>query len=57
MTASTIAPTTENTERARENCAYVRSLLQARQPRFAAALESAAQKLRETTKRSARCHS
>ena len=31
--------------RARENRAYVRSLLTARHPRFAAALESAAQEL------------
>ena len=45
MTASATAPTTENAERARENSAYVRSLLKARQPRFAAALEAAARKL------------
>ena len=46
MTASATAPTTENAERARKNSEYVRSLLRVRQPQFAAALESAAQKLR-----------
>src|SRR5215472_14761124 len=45
MTASTTAPTTEKAERARENSEYVRSLLNVRQPQFAAALESAAHKL------------
>jgi len=38
MTASTTAPTTEKAERARENSEYVRSLLNVRQPQFAAAL-------------------
>ena len=46
MTAGATAPTKEKAERARENCEYVRSLLNLRQPQFAAALESAAQKLR-----------
>ena len=45
MTASATARTKENAERARENCEYVRSLLNVLQPQFAAALESAAQKL------------
>ena len=45
MTASATAPTTEKAERARVNREYVRSLLNVRQPQFAAALESAAQKL------------
>src|SRR5215831_5001824 len=45
MTASTTVPATENAERARENNEYVRSLLNVRQPQFAAALESAARKL------------
>ena len=45
MTASATAQTTEKTERARENSEYVRSLLNVRQPQFAAALESAEQKL------------
>ena len=45
MTASTTAPTTEKAERAKENSEYVRSLLNVRQPQFAAALESAAQEL------------
>ena len=45
MTASATAVTTEQAERARENREYVRSLLKARQPQFAAALESAAQQL------------
>ena len=38
MTASATAPTTEKAERARENSEYVRSLLNVRQPQFAAAL-------------------
>jgi len=46
MTASATARTKENAERARENCEYVRSLLNVLQPQFAAALESAVQKLR-----------
>ena len=33
MTASATAPTREKAERAREDCEYVRSLLNARQPR------------------------
>jgi hypothetical protein len=41
MTGNTTAPTREPAARARENREYVRSLLQVRQPRFAAALESA----------------
>ena len=45
MTASATAPTREQAERAREDCEYVRSLLNVRQPQFAAALESAARKL------------
>ena len=45
MTASAATPTREKAERARENCEYVRSLLNVRQPQFAAALESAARKL------------
>src|SRR5262245_51548616 len=45
MTASATAPTTETAERARENSEYVRSLLNVRQPQFAAALEAAARKL------------
>jgi hypothetical protein len=45
MTASATAPTREKAERARENCDYVRSLLNVRQPQFAAALEAAARKL------------
>ena len=45
MTASATAPTKEKAERARENSEYVRSLLNVRQPQFATALESAAQKL------------
>jgi hypothetical protein len=45
MTASATAPTREKAQRARENCEYVRSLLNVRQPQFAAALESAARKL------------
>ena len=45
MTASATALTREKAERARENCEYIRSLLNVRQPQFAAALESAAQKL------------
>src|SRR6266851_3237700 len=44
MTASAAAPTKEKAERARENSEYVRSLLNVRQPQFAAALESAARK-------------
>jgi hypothetical protein len=40
MTASATAPTREKAERARENCEYVRSLLNVRQPQFAAALEA-----------------
>ena len=44
MTASATAPTKEKAERARENSEYVRSLLNVRQPQFAAALESAARK-------------
>src|SRR6266478_1077845 len=44
MTASATAPTREKAERARENSEYVRSLLNVRQPQFAAALESAARK-------------
>ena len=45
MTASATAPTTEKAEQARENSEYVRSLLNVREPQFAAALESAVQKL------------
>ena len=45
MTASATTPTREKAERARENCEYVRSLLNVRQPQFAAALEAAARKL------------
>ena len=45
MTASATALTREKAERARENSEYVRSLLKVRQPQFAVALESAAQKL------------
>ena len=44
MTASATTPTREKAERARENSEYVRSLLNVRQPQFAAALESAARK-------------
>jgi hypothetical protein len=44
MTASATAPTSEKAERAREACEYVRSLLNVRQPQFAAALEAAARK-------------
>jgi hypothetical protein len=40
MTASATAPTREKAERARENSEYVRSLLNVRQPQFAAALEA-----------------
>jgi hypothetical protein len=46
MTASATTPTREKAERARENREYVRSLLNVRQPQFAAALESAARKPR-----------
>src|ERR1700750_1358217 len=45
MTASATTPTREKAERARENSEYVRSLLNVRQPQFAAALEAAARKL------------
>ena len=45
MTASATAPAREKAERARQDREYVRSLLNARQPQFAAALESAARKL------------
>ena len=45
MTASATAPTKEKAERARENSEYVRSLLNVRQPQFAAALEAAAREL------------
>ena len=45
MTASATARTKENAERARENCEYVRSLLNVREPQFAAALELAVQRL------------
>jgi hypothetical protein len=45
MTASATAPTREKAERAREDREYVRSLLNVRQPQFAAALEAAARKL------------
>ena len=45
MTANATAPTKEKAERARENSEYVRSLLNVREPQFAAALESAVQKL------------
>ena len=38
MTTSATAPTREKAERAREDCEYVRSLLNVRQPQFAAAL-------------------
>ena len=44
MTASATTPTKEKAERARENSEYVRSLLNVRQPQFAAALEAAARK-------------
>ena len=44
MTASATTPTREKAERARENSEYVRSLLNVRQPQFAAALEAAARK-------------
>ena len=44
MTASATTPTREKAERARENREYVRSLLNVRQPQFAAALEAAARK-------------
>src|SRR6185437_9985834 len=44
MTASATTPTREKAERVRENCEYVRSLLNVRQPQFAAALEAAARK-------------
>ena len=47
MTASATTPTKEKAERARENSEYVRSLLNVRQPQFAAALEAAARKLRD----------
>src|SRR5262249_15441275 len=45
MTASATPPTREEAERAREDREYVRSLLNVRQPQFAAALEAAARKL------------
>ena len=45
MTASATPPTREKAERAREDCEYVRSLLNVRQPQFAAALQAAARKL------------
>ena len=45
MTASATVPTTEKAQRVRENSEYVRSLLNVREPQFAAALELAAQKL------------
>ena len=45
MTASATAPTREKAERAREDCEYVRSLLNVRRPQFAAALEAAACKV------------
>jgi hypothetical protein len=45
MTASATAPKREKAERARENSEYVRSLLNVRQPQFAAALEAAAREL------------
>ena len=45
MTASATALTREKAERARENCEYIRSLLNVRQPQVAAALEAAARKL------------
>ena len=45
MTASATTPKRERAERARQDRDYVRSLLHARQPQFAAALESAARKL------------
>ena len=44
MTASATAPAREKAERARENSEYVCSLLNVRQPQFAAALEAAARK-------------
>ena len=44
MTTITAAVTMGNAERARENSEYVRSLLKVRQPRLAAALDSAVQK-------------
>jgi len=44
MTASATPPTREKAERAREDCEYVRSLLNVRQPQFAAALQAAARK-------------
>ena len=56
MTASATAPTTENAERARENREYVRSLLKARQPQFAAALESTVGKLLRDHQQSACRH-
>jgi hypothetical protein len=45
MTASATASTMEKAERARENSEYVRSLLNVREPQFAAALELAAHKI------------
>src|SRR5262249_29416201 len=45
MTASATPPTREKAERAREDCEYVRSLLNVRQPQFAAALQAEARKL------------
>jgi hypothetical protein len=46
MTGQAATPTRENAAaRATENREYVRSLLKVRQPQFAVALESAAQKL------------
>ncbi|HEV2252693.1 MAG TPA: hypothetical protein VGS06_05825, partial [Streptosporangiaceae bacterium] len=42
MTASATTPTREKADRAREAREYVRSLLNVREPQFAAALESAA---------------
>ena len=46
MTGQAATPARENAAaRARENREYVRSLLKVRQPQFAVALESAAQKL------------
>ena len=45
MTASATAPTTKKAQRARENSEYVRSLLNVREPQFAAALELAVQRL------------
>ena len=43
MTSQTIAGTKETAAQAQENREYVRRLLKARQPQFAAALESAVQ--------------